>query len=451
MSACQFDRNHSQERTHTMHTMRSTAIVAIATSLILSAAVCAYAQVRPGEVINQSNENQVANLLSPGNYLLVQRGMTMTIVPSQKLDWPPPYRSATEKYQSQVSLGADGSLQNYVAGLPFPLLDPNDPAIAEKIMYNFSYRPQYNDDIDLRYPEIASYGANSTGSPLGFFTVGHFAIYNNVGRIEVPPIPTDPDALNSGIRYRFGFYPFISPASLTGMGLLRYRYIDPNKPDDTFLYDRQSKRVRRESASFLTDALSAVPGFKQGITMPYVNNIDPDSYFGFSGKTTDYNYRFLGERQMLAVVDAVNSPEISCSTDGGRSICPEDWEMRNIYVIEADTKKTNETIPKRILYIDTEGWFITASDQYDRNGALWKTIATFNTYRDRAVPGARVAIYPYRRMFQLGLVDYDVQHNVSSVIFMPGQHTEDRECWYIDMGVTTNAMLTTMSMKNAGH
>jgi len=41
------------------------------------------------------------------------------------------------------------------------------------------------------------------------------------------------------------------------------------------------------------------------------------------------------------------------------------------------------TIPKRILYIDSEGWFITASDQYDLEGRLWKTVATFNTYRDR--------------------------------------------------------------------
>ncbi len=135
----------------------------------------------------------------------------------------------------------------------------------------------------------------------------------------------------------------------------------------------------------------------------YANTLDPDSYFGFSAKIEDFNYRFLGEKQMLASVHAVHSPEPQCPFDGGKTICPEDWEMRHLYVIEADAKPGRDaTIPKRIFYIDSEGWFITASDQYDRDGKLWKTIATFNTYRDRPVPDARVAIYPYKRMFQLG-------------------------------------------------
>ena len=33
------------------------------------------------------------------------------------------------------------------------------------------------------------------------------------------------------------------------------------------------------------------------------------------------------------------------------------------------------------------GWFVTASDQYDRNGALWKTLVNFVTYDDRAGSG----------------------------------------------------------------
>ena len=49
-------------------------------------------------------------------------------------------------------------------------------------------------------------------------------------------------------------------------------------------------------------------------------------------------------------------------------------------------------IPKRILYIDSEGWFIAASHQYDRERKLWKAIATFKSYHDRPVPDARVAI-----------------------------------------------------------
>ncbi len=426
-------------------------IAALALAAITASPV--RAQIKPGDVITRDNAAQVRNLVSPGNYTLVQRGMVMNIVPTGHLAWPPPYTSATEKYHAQAVLAADGSLEHYTAGLPFPLVDPDDPRLAQKVMWNFSFRPLYTDDADLRYPEIASFTHRSTaGSPTGFFTVGHFAFYNNIGRTEVPPFPTDPDAQASGIRYRFAFYPFLEPAMLRGLGFLRFRQIDPKIEDNTWVYNPQTRRLRREQASVLSDAISAIPGFDKAGAQPYVSTIDPDSYFGFAAKIEDYNYRFLGEKQMLACVHAKSSPEISCATDGGHTICPENWEMRHLYVIEADAMRgSNMTIPKRILYIDSEGWVITASDQYDREGKLWKTIATFNTYRDRPVPDARVAIYPYKRMFQLGLADEDLTQNASSVIYMPGPTSPERECWYIDMGVVDNAFFTQTALANAGH
>ena len=54
-------------------------------------------------------------------------------------------------------------------------------------------------------------------------------------------------------------------------------------------------------------------------------------------------------------------------------------------------------------------------------------------------------------MFQSGLVDYDVQLGYSSVIYMPGRETQERECWYIDMGVVDNQFFTPQALTNAGH
>ena len=76
--------------------------------------------------------------------------MQLNIIPSSKLDWPPPFKDATEQYSAQVSLGIDGTIKNYVAGQPFPLVDPNDPQVATKVMWNYSFRPLYSDDADLR-------------------------------------------------------------------------------------------------------------------------------------------------------------------------------------------------------------------------------------------------------------------------------------------------------------
>jgi hypothetical protein len=447
-----------------MRAMRISIGVALALAVATLSANGAYAQVKPGDVITKENAAKVKDLVSPGNYTLVQRGMTIDVVPTDKLEWPPPYKAATEKYQAQVQLAPDGTLKNYVAGQPFPLLDPNDPQVATKIMWDFSFRPLYTDDLDLRFPEVATYTPDSKGEPTGYFTVGHFSFYNNIGRIEVPPIPTDPDAKNSGIRYRFAFYPFLEPSSLRGFGMVRYRHIDPNVEDNTWVFSPQSRRLRRESPETLTDAITMLPGFSGGAGggyggggpsgggSPFVSTIDPDSYFGFAAKVEDFTYKFLGDKNMLASVHAKNSPSQNCPTDGGHTICPENWEMRHLYVVQADAKPgKNFVITRRILYIDSEGWFITASDQYDREGKLWKTIASFHTYRDRPVPDAKIAIYPYKRMFQLALVDYDLTNGSSSIVYMPGPTSPERECWYIDMGVVDNAFFTPESLKNAGH
>ena len=40
--------------------------------------------------------------MSPGVYYKVIHGMEMKIVPTERVDWPPPYKDATEKYSAQV-------------------------------------------------------------------------------------------------------------------------------------------------------------------------------------------------------------------------------------------------------------------------------------------------------------------------------------------------------------
>ena len=62
----------------------------------------ANAQVKPGDVITPENAAKVQSLVSPGVYYMVQHGMQMNIVPTERVEWPPPYMDATEKYSSQV-------------------------------------------------------------------------------------------------------------------------------------------------------------------------------------------------------------------------------------------------------------------------------------------------------------------------------------------------------------
>jgi len=63
-------------------------ILSAAASLMLAALVATpvAAQVKPGDVITSANATTVSNLVSPGVYVRVQKGMRMDIVPTQRVD-----------------------------------------------------------------------------------------------------------------------------------------------------------------------------------------------------------------------------------------------------------------------------------------------------------------------------------------------------------------------------
>ena len=163
----------------------------------------AAAQVRPGDFITRKTHTRPKTTSRRASIPRLEHGMTMKIVPTERIDWPPPYKDATEKYSEQVRLAANHrSLLGYVAGQPFPLLDPNDPEVATKIMWNYFFKPIATDDFDLRYFDCESvyWGKNKPYSVLLYIQIGHYAVYNEVGRTEVEPLPVDPDFLISS-RY----------------------------------------------------------------------------------------------------------------------------------------------------------------------------------------------------------------------------------------------------------
>src|ERR1700685_2277220 len=177
----------------TLNRLATVGTLALAIAIV-STPVPSGAQVNPGDVITLDNASKVEGLVSPGNFILVKQGMTMKIVPTGHLDWPPPYKEATERYSPQVSLTSDGELKGYAAGLPFPLVDANDPNAATKIMWNFQFRPLDTDDLEARGVEAVSHRAGSPNE-IEHFTFGHLGFYNSIGRTEVDPMPINPDLM----------------------------------------------------------------------------------------------------------------------------------------------------------------------------------------------------------------------------------------------------------------
>jgi len=77
---------------------------------------------------------------------------------------------------------------------------------------------------------------------------------------------------------------------------------------------------------------------------------------------------------------------------------------------------------------------------------LWKTLAIFTSYRDRSMPEAQVAIYPFKRLFQTAMIDEDIEDTMrfTSILYLPGTEVAEHEGWgtevaehegwYIDAG-----------------
>jgi len=421
----------------------------IAFSMLLLASLApgfappAAAQVKPGDMITPDQADRIKDLISPGTVYKVRNGMSMKIVPTERMDWPPPFKEATEKYSGQCRLSNDHrSLLGYVAGQPFPLIDPNDPDAGIKIAWNNQYRPLLGDDYDLRYYDCETVygGLNKKYDVVYDITVGHYSGYSYVNRTEVEPMPVDPAFKEEGVLWGWIAGPVLAPQQHRGIGGLRLRFADPNKPDAFWGWVPGARRIRRFNDAF--ESMSTFP-------FPW----NPDHYSGFVAKPEQYNYKFLGERNMLAPMHAAHSPEAPCGTDGGASACPENWEIRHIYVVEATPRagvSGNALHSRTIMYMDGEVWWMPMIDNYDRKGILWENYVYFLAYRDRPVPDARVAIYPFKRAFVVGAASTDVQSGQTSMCYLPSPHAPEKECWYISMGALTNADMRPEELQRRG-
>jgi hypothetical protein len=424
--------------------VRSAAVLVLAAWVFVAAfsisATPACAQVKPGDFITPRNAYRVKDLVAPGLYWRVKHGMTMKIVPTRAIDWPPPYKDATEKYSSQVRLTPDRqSLEGYVAGLPFPFIDTNDPDVAVKIAWNMTFRPMWTDDLDARFfgcQSVYVRPGHRASRIIDLSEIGHYRTYNEIGRTEVEPLPIDPDFKKTGRMFLTGLYPMLMPESLRGLGLVRYRYADPRRGDDTWLWMPGARRVRRANEDGLTSATS-------------VNQFNADEYAGFNAKNENYRWKFLGEKEMLGALHVTQVPGHPCATDGGASSCPAEWELRRVYILEATPNRERvpeELYSRHILYVDAEVYTILTQDLYDRSGQLFMNYTDWLTYRDRPVPDARVAIYPFKRLFIVNASSTDVQTGFSTFCSLPLPNAPERECWYINMGAVDKSMCTVRAM-----
>ncbi|HVN86023.1 MAG TPA: DUF1329 domain-containing protein [Candidatus Binatia bacterium] len=396
--------------------------------------------VSPGDVISDKNMGQYEKVLTPGLEWALKYGLRMRVAAPRHVAMTRAYREATEKYAGQVKLSADGTrITNWTAGQPFPNVDTNDPQAAVKIMWNYSYGGYATDDLNA---ELFDADTGTIGKNRGMTVERHYMIDNlrrlmYTGRLVVDPKPELPNP--DGVRYKESLHPLSEPFDLKGVGGTFYRYSDPDRQDDSWLYLPQLRRVRRLSSAQRSDAL-------------FGQDSDVDSYYGYSGNVAWMDWKFLGERTVMAVMHGENAPVKWQQPEDW--IFDEVWEPRQVYVVEGNSKFPQYAYGKRVIYIDKEAYVVAHSDIYDRAGQLWKVWFNSYSFKKEAIPGARVSRYPDEMSFITAISMLDTQLVHATKAALPSTHSQGQECVYYNMGEksgTKEDFFTVANLIEMGH
>jgi hypothetical protein len=348
-------------------------------------------------------------------YWCVQRGFPLNITETKEIALRRAFVEATEKYSSQVKISEDGlKLTGYVAGRPFPNVDEKDPLAAMKIMQNYSYSIAL-DDLAIRNFD-ADTGSISEERPLQVerhFLGDHFRRLYYVGRLYVDPKPEIPNT--EGFHYKETLHPLIEPFDLKGVGFTYYRYLDPGKQDDSWLYLPQIRRVRRLSTAQRSDAL-------------FGQDTDQDSYGGYAGQIAWMDWKLIGSKKMLASFQAPHWP-VKWVEGNADFAFESDWELRDVWIVEGTSKLDQYAYSKRVLYVDKQLYAIPYSDMYDRAGELWKVWINHFKWAKEAYPGSPLKYDEPTPMIP-GIVMVDIQLSHATKGSVPSHRFPGEAGWY---------------------
>lgn len=400
-------------------------LLASTAAIMLFSCAALAAELDAGDRVSKANAERIKDLVSPGVYWAVENGMEMDIVAYSPIPTPRAYQQATEKYSAQVRLDERGVLADWVAGRPFPEIDLNDTQAATKVMYNFENTHYFTDDLNVHLPDAdtGNLYINSKGERQYNIERHFIADWSRrlryQGRLKHEPIHAYEENHDQTFM-KNGFYPLIEPFDLKGVGSISYRYLDPARHDDTWLYVPTIRRVRRMSSAQRSESL-------------FGQDIDLDSFGGYAGQIPWFDWKLIGVRPMLGSLHGENLPPKICKDDGGLTYC-ENWERRpEVFVIEGKPKVTDYAYSKRIIFVDKQTYFILYSDLYDRGGELWKVV--MQSIRTSRRPNPKVDYeYDEERMFvyAFSVIDMQLLHGTRAAI--PGMAFPDEAGWYIDIG-----------------
>ncbi len=248
---------------------------------------------KPGDVLDQSNWQKAEGLLPPEILRHYRDGEYVNPIVEWGPDtfkWPQDLREATDANQGKYSTSEQGGIievatgkqPTQIFGLPFPKIDPADPAAGVKVVWNYFYMFYYwgNTRAQVQVNWIAPGGLERrTDQENDFnFLDGQ------------PPHLRVPNPQN--FLYR-NLILVTSPADLSGTAALTWRYRDPKKRDSQWTYVPALRRVRAVSPANRSDGFLG-------------SDMSPDDGPFFDGKPEDFTFTLKEEIEQYRLVDPLS-------------------------------------------------------------------------------------------------------------------------------------------------
>lgn len=344
------------------------------------------ADVEPGDVIDRTNWQKIEGLVPESVLNWVKKGDFVLEI--GKLNYDPDeyfpdfqmkaFKTNLGKYDLDAENGlidvATGKLPEHVIGLPFPKIDPKDPKLPEKAMYNNHYM-QYQPD-NLRFPFQGLSVSRRTGLERESESVWYqIAMDGNPEAVKRP----NPDGIE-----KYAIILTFKPYDVAGTAVMLWRYMSPKKEDASFGFVPAIRRVRRMSPANRSDAYMGT-------------DLAMDDANGYDGKITAFNWKLLRKQEALIPFLSPDPVLIVQNEKGewqttekikgviygyqvkegwqGAPWAPTNliWVKRPVYVIEMTPKDPYYNYGPQDLWVDATKFGCKYKMIRDRAGDYWKT------------------------------------------------------------------------------
>lgn len=363
---------------------KSRACLVLASCLLLYISAEGLCDVSPGDVLDTTNWEKAEGLLPDEIIGWIRKGDFVIEIgelnykPSDNL--PPFALQALRENRGKYALDGKncivesetGKRARHIIGHPFPEVDPNDPKVCEKIVYNCFYTAHANGSfiayLHTDYIRRSGHGRSTKGE------MRNMAMDGN----PKSAAGDNPDGVE-----KYTLFVARSPYDIAGAAVMTWRYLDPEKQDNTFAFLPAVRRVRRMSSGNRSDAM-------------FGSDAAVDDAGGFDGKVTSMEWKFLRRQEALVPFPSGTLERLVKSEEGGwRSSgdigvmvygyekegwqgapwAPVNWlwVKKPVVVLEVRAKDPYYNYGVQHLWVQTETWGVVYKTIHDKAGKYWKT------------------------------------------------------------------------------